>query len=1210
MGISLLIFLWQMRFEWVYPESPADQFQNDLNEGLTREYDLLQQIGIHWLQTNSTESFSADKFPVEYRLYRNDSLIYYSQGGAFPPVQKIRTWRKDPAPYLYIDRQASYAAVCVGNDSATFLALLPLKIQFPIRNRYLKPLVFSGNPDKWPAAEMNLNPSRLEIRTRAESEVIDRLSYTFLNTTEACLPFRGRALPWLFAFLFFSLVWGTQALYHKIRSRLRVAVILALVLLSFRMLLLYSGFPENWVPTLLFSPRLLAINAWTPSPADLVINLIGLVILVLLALKSVSTLWFRKFPVLYPLFLTLAGCGSGLMLFQVLSLMADNSQTLLNLEKFYAFQAGEWLFFTAAALALSVTWFFFFYAGHWYRQIRDTKRLQAMTYLGAAGIVALGFFTGIPGKPLLWMTWCGLALLAFLQGNRYRLPWKFRLSFMDAVFTLLAMAWVMESTLAVLYREKQDLKLIRLSARFSESRDPLAEYLFNVTVSRIQSDEALVRKPGRMGEGSRSLASILLEDYFLPEYKSYAPRLFLYNQYGLRMDASLDYQPLMNPWRPDPGLLVDGKPGKSLYLVPYNESEIIDKVYVGRFEFFLPVYGKILGIIELFPKSVSGTQIYPRLLLDENVPLQSLPEGYDFAVYLNEKLIRQVGQYDFPTVCPEPEQFLIPKISDGHIRLVRSPAPGKKLILQAYSRTWVDRLVSTSVLFFFFGVLIVVFKSPDFLRQIPLLKGQLSNLLFVQKIRLLLIGFSLIPFLGILFVFRPYIQKSFESDTRENIQKEIARISESITAESRVWLREPGDRSTEELRNILVKAREFYGVDMNLFNANGELLATTQPRVFELGLASVRMPFPAYTDVTHQHFAQTIKSEKIGDLIYWSAYHQISGSDQMPVAWLNIPYLAQQEVLDNRIRNFVSTLIQLYLLVLLVLGILSLTFSRLLTRPLILLRKRMESIRIGGTYEPIAYSSGDEIGDIIRSYNQMLVRLRESEASLAKTQRESAWKEMARQVAHEIKNPLTPMKLSIQHLVRAWKQKDEALDALFDRVTQAQLQQIDSLSEIATAFSSFASMPKPNLETLDVREVIQATVALYEQAEEAMVTYEGYDKPLWVKADRDQFARALQNLVKNALQAIPEGGGTVQLRTEPFSDKVKILVIDSGTGIPEEIKDRVFQPNFSTKNSGMGLGLAMVKRTVESFGGSIRFETQQGKGTTFILELPFTLEVH
>jgi signal transduction histidine kinase len=125
-----------------------------------------------------------------------------------------------------------------------------------------------------------------------------------------------------------------------------------------------------------------------------------------------------------------------------------------------------------------------------------------------------------------------------------------------------------------------------------------------------------------------------------------------------------------------------------------------------------------------------------------------------------------------------------------------------------------------------------------------------------------------------------------------------------------------------------------------------------------------------------------------------------------------------------------------------------------------------------------------------------------------------------------------------------------------------------------------------------------------------MVTYEGYDKPLWVKADRDQFARALQNLVKNALQAIPEGGGTVQLRTEPFSDKVKILVIDSGSGIPEEIKDRVFQPNFSTKNSGMGLGLAMVKRTVESFGGSIRFETQQGKGTTFILELPFTLEVH
>jgi nitrogen fixation/metabolism regulation signal transduction histidine kinase len=375
-----------------------------------------------------------------------------------------------------------------------------------------------------------------------------------------------------------------------------------------------------------------------------------------------------------------------------------------------------------------------------------------------------------------------------------------------------------------------------------------------------------------------------------------------------------------------------------------------------------------------------------------------------------------------------------------------------------------------------------------------------------------------------------------------------------------------------------------------------------------MGLASTRMPYNAFVELARHSAPRAIQEEKTGSLTYWSAYHQISGPDQVPVAWLNIPYLSQQEVLDTRIRNFVSTLIQLYLLVLLVLGFLSLTFSRLLTQPLILLRLRMEKIRVGGTYEPIRYNSGDEIGDIIRSYNQMLVRLRESEESLAKTQRESAWKEMARQVAHEIKNPLTPMKLNIQHLIRAWNNRDENWDNLFSRVTKSLLSQIESLSEIAGAFSSFASMPKPTLRRIDLGEIIQNTVALYEQVTEAEMTVDLPNQAIPILADEDQLSRALQNLVKNALQSIENSPGFVKIIVLPQDSTVEVRVQDSGSGIPEEIQSKVFQPNFSTKTSGMGLGLAMVKRTVESVGGSIRFETQEGIGTTFILEFPLALE--
>lgn len=1208
LACSLLFFFWEIRGEWFRAISPADQFQIELQESFDQETQRLFEESDQWLHKANAEWPTTNHLNTEYRIYRNDSLLYYSNGIAFPSVQKIKNWRKERVPFLYTDHHSAYAAVCVGNDTLSFLALLPLKIHYPIRNRYLQNYLFMGNPNKWTSDELLFNPAHLKIETEPETGKIIRLKYDFSDYSLAALPGRSRVLPWFYLICTFFILWLIPALFRWLKSVFAVALILSVFLLLLRGTLLMSGFPGSWVPSLLFSPRILAINEWNPSPADLFLNLVCLVLAFSLWLRVVSTTFFRKFTILFPGVLLLGGSLTGAFFFHTIAQMAENSQSILNPEKYYSFQLGEWLFFASAALALSISWLFFYYVGSWYRQLKNLPKIKNYLITASLVLVALAWLPENPVKPLLWVTWCGLSMLAFLQGIRFRLPWKFRLSFLDWVIMLLAMAWVLESSIAVLYREKQDLELIRLSARFSESRDPLAEYLYEVTVARIQTDQELVRKPGRSGVGSRSLVSILLDDYFLPEFKGYSPRLFLYNQYGMRLDESMDYSPLINPWRPDPTLLVEGRPDMNLYLVPYSESEMIDKVYVGRFEFFLPVYGRILGIVELYPKSASSSQIYPRLMLDENVPLQSLPEGFDFAVYLNDKLIRHAGSFDFPLVKPTIDPSLMPVAEEGLVRLVRNPTSGKTIILQTYSRTGVDRLISTSVLFFFLGVLFLLFRIPDFVKDIPRMQMQIGNLLFVQKIRLLLIAFSLIPFLGILFVFRPFIQRSFESDTRENIQKEISQISESITQEARVWLRDPGDRSKEELKNILVKAREFYGVDMSLYSPKGELIATTQPRVFELGLASTRMPFEAYMELVRHFSPRTIQAEKTGSLTYWSAYHQISGPDQMPVAWLNIPYLSQQEVLDTRIRNFVSTLIQLYLLVLIVLGFLSLTFSRLLTRPLILLRQRMEKIRLGGTYEPIRYSSGDEIGDIIRSYNQMLVRLKESEDSLAKTQRESAWREMARQVAHEIKNPLTPMKLNIQHLIRAWNNKDENWNNLFSRVTKSLLSQIESLAEIAGAFSSFASMPKPMMEKIDVREVVQNTIALYEQVAEVEVSYEFPDQSMRIDADRDQLARAIQNLVKNALQAIESPPGFVKIWTRQQGSTVQIFIQDSGSGIPEDIQSKVFQPNFSTKNSGMGLGLAMVKRIVESFSGTIRFETKVGEGTTFILEFPLALE--
>jgi nitrogen fixation/metabolism regulation signal transduction histidine kinase len=273
--------------------------------------------------------------------------------------------------------------------------------------------------------------------------------------------------------------------------------------------------------------------------------------------------------------------------------------------------------------------------------------------------------------------------------------------------------------------------------------------------------------------------------------------------------------------------------------------------------------------------------------------------------------------------------------------------------------------------------------------------------------------------------------------------------------------------------------------------------------------------------------------------------------------------------------------------------------------------------------------SSDEVGELIETFNAMRHQLDESRRKLAQQERELAWREMARQVAHEIKNPLTPMKLSVQHLRRAHREGGGGgaggdggagrFAALLDRITGTLIEQIDALTRIANEFSSFARLPSRHLSRLDLNAVIREAAALIGEEEHAHVALALADDPLPVVADREELRRVYINLLKNALQAMLEDErGTVTVRTERRAPRpgattgagewVFSAVRDTGTGIPEEVREKVFQPNFSTKTSGMGLGLAITKKAIEDLQGEIGFETEVGVGTTFFVRLPLAEE--
>ena len=332
--------------------------------------------------------------------------------------------------------------------------------------------------------------------------------------------------------------------------------------------------------------------------------------------------------------------------------------------------------------------------------------------------------------------------------------------------------------------------------------------------------------------------------------------------------------------------------------------------------------------------------------------------------------------------------------------------------------------------------------------------------------------------------------------------------------------------------------------------------------------------------------------------------------DNKLLAYLNLPYFTKQNLIKKEITTLAIAIVNVFMLLILLTVAVAILISGQITKPLSLIQQKFSEIKLGKKYEQIKYDRNDEISSLVTEYNRMVMELAESVELLAKSERESAWREMAKQIAHEIKNPLTPMKLSVQHLLRAWKDGEKNYNNHIDKVANNLIEQIDNLSAIASEFSNFAKMPKAKNQKIDLVQKIKNSVELFTNTKDITIKTNFHkNQNVPVLGDKEQLSRMFINLIKNAIQSIPEnvkGKIDVELMTTKTTALVKIR--DNGKGIPDELKEKLFMPNFTTKSSGMGLGLAIVKNIVESCNGKIDFETELGKGTTFTLEFPIFRE--
>ncbi len=435
-------------------------------------------------------------------------------------------------------------------------------------------------------------------------------------------------------------------------------------------------------------------------------------------------------------------------------------------------------------------------------------------------------------------------------------------------------------------------------------------------------------------------------------------------------------------------------------------------------------------------------------------------------------------------------------------------------------------------------------------------------------------------------------------------RKERAIKTEMMYFSKEVETQDGEDVVIREFDQELLRLSEVHNMEINIYNVKGEMLISARPGIIHSEYVDRNVPRSALDQLKTTD--RIVIRETMDEHIFLSDYTILRNSENTPIAILNLPYEQNEEVNQSDLPEFLGSIGVTYIFLFLAAIGLTFVLSNSITKNLSVIGQKMQSVDLAQANEPLDWKSEDEIGTLISSYNQMLRKLEESRDLMAKTERESAWREMARQVAHEIKNPLTPIKLSVQHLQATsdfdspeWQEKFKATMGII-------IQQIDLLTRIASDFSAFAKMNEGQNEKVNVNEAIRDTALLFADTP-MQLDYKIPEETCYVQMDPDSLRRVLNNLVKNAKQALVEiENAKVVITAICKDDGVLISVSDNGAGVPTDMVSKIFQPNFTTKSGGTGLGLAICQQIAQRAGGSISLQTSEFGGATFCVVLPTT----
>ncbi|MDA3817811.1 MAG: ATP-binding protein [Prolixibacteraceae bacterium] len=773
-----------------------------------------------------------------------------------------------------------------------------------------------------------------------------------------------------------------------------------------------------------------------------------------------------------------------------------------------------------------------------------------------------------------------------------------RLSFIvvySSIFTIMGLSFIIR------FDEKHEQQVQELmAANLSSEHDPTAELFLRDIDAVIETDTFLMQE---LYPPFDFVANYLEKTYFGGYLREYDLQFTI-----CQSSDSVIIQPdkITKPCFPffDSLLVKSGEhiPGTNFYYLDNMNGRI---TYFGEYNFLSDQNRPETSVfIELNSKLYSEGLGFPELLLPAYSMEKRLFNSYSFAKYNNGELVDRGGEYSYALNFKEhyiqkQSKKVVFQKWDQYIHCIH-PSGKNMVIVSRKALTFYDYLIAFPYLFIFLFALSV---SINFITRpkikINTLKGSLrlriqSSIVGVVFIALLFVGS------GTIF----YNINQYQSKHRED----LIDVVNAVSSELEVMLGDVNqfdEELTSYLDYELVNLSDIFWTDINLYGTDGKLISTSRPEVFERGLISTQMQNNAYTQFVVKQPTRILLKEHIGKLKYLSAYIPLTNSGGDIIAYLNLPYFTKEKAFRQETTTFILAFINLYVFLLLGSVLVAFFISARITDPLRLIRENLSGMQLGKKTEPIRYISDDEIGLLVSEYNKKLEELSISADLLARSERETAWREMAKQIAHEIKNPLTPMKLNIQFLQRTSPSAPDYSKKV-EKVTNMLIEQINNLSAIASEFSNFAKIPRAKKESFNLTQRLSETIELYDFTGQVSIKkHFSDDEEIFVLADKEQLSRAVINLIRNSIQSIPEGRkGKISINLTEQNEKVIITIKDNGKGIPEYLKESIFVPNFTTKSSGTGLGLAITKNIIENFNGKIWFESDYVSGTAFYIELP------